>query len=278
VDYHALDVREPLPVEIGEGAPIIYNLAAIHRTPGHPAADYYATNIAGALNAVRLADDCGVKSIVFTSSISVYGPSEAVVDEASPLRPVSPYGHSKQLAEGIHEQWLAQGDGRRLVVARPGVVFGPGEGGNYSQLAKALKRGYFFYPGRQNTIKSGGYVDELLRSFDFALARAAPLVRYNFAYPKLSTTEDIVSAFSRVTGKRFAPPTLPVAPLLLAAGLFEAADVLGFKNWIHRDRVRKLVQSTKVEPGWLMANRYAFSTDLDQALENWRDETDGRFV
>jgi nucleoside-diphosphate-sugar epimerase len=278
VTYHTLDVREPLPQEVGAGASVIYNFAAVHRTPGHPAGEYYQTNLAGALNAVRLADACGIKTILFTSSISVYGPSEEMVSEESPLKPVSPYGRSKRLAELVHEQWLAQGEGRKLVVVRPGVVFGPGEGGNYTQLAKALRKGYFLYPGRRDAIKSGGYVDELLRTMSFALDQDDPHILYNFAYPQLSTTEDIVAEFGRVTGRKRKPPTLPVAPLLLAAGMFELADAVGFKNWIHRDRVRKLVQSTKVEPGWLIAKRYNFSTDLGVALDRWSAETEGRFV
>lgn len=216
--------------------------------------------------------------MLFTSSISVYGPSEDTVQENSPLRPVSHYGRSKQLAEEVHEQWLRQGDGRQLTVVRPGVVFGPGEGGNYTQLAKALKRGYFFYPGRRDAIKSGGYVDELLRTMRFALERDQGYTLYNFAYPELSTAEDIVATFSKVTGRKSNPPTLPLAPMLLAASLFEAADAVGIKNWIHRDRVRKLAQSTKVAPGWLQANAYPFATNLQSALENWYVETDGRFV
>jgi nucleoside-diphosphate-sugar epimerase len=278
VDYRTLDVREPIPDEVGAGASIIYNFAAVHRTPGHPANEYFETNVAGAINAARLADSCGVKTILFTSSISVYGPSEETVSESSPLRPVSSYGRSKRLAEQIHEQWLRQGAGRRLVVVRPGVVFGPGERGNYTHLAKALRGGYFLYPGRRDAIKSGGYVDELLRTMNFALNRDEAHILYNFAYPELSTTQDIVATFGEVLGRRSNPPTLPVAPLLLAASVFEVADALGFKNWIHRDRVRKLVQSTKVAPDWLVTNRYNFSSDLKTALEHWHAETAGQFV
>ncbi len=278
VDYRALDVRKPLPADCAEGASVIYNLAAVHRTPGHPDHQYYDTNVAGALNCVGLADACGIKTIVFTSSISVYGPSEETLVEDSQLRPVSAYGRSKRFAELIHEQWLAKGEGRRLIVVRPGVVFGPGERGNYSHLAKALRGGYFFYPGRRDTIKSGGYVDELLRALDFALHRADPYILFNYAYPDMSTTADIVRTFGDVAGYRRSPPVVPVAPLLLLASAFEALAAVGVKTPIHRARVMKLVQSTKVAPGWLVANGYEFSSDLAAALAHWRDETSGSFA
>jgi nucleoside-diphosphate-sugar epimerase len=278
VDYQVLDVREPIPAQRGEGAQIIYNLAAVHRTPGHPAEQYYETNILGAANICALAEAAGIREIVFTSSISVYGPSEDMLSETSPLKPVSHYGKSKRMAEVLHRQWADRADDRRLVVVRPGVVFGPGENGNYTYLARSLKKGRFVYPGRKTTIKSGGYVDELLRTLAFARTVNTGTSTFNFAYPDQSSTEDIVKTFGRVTGFKSNYPVVPVAPLLLAATLFEVANALGVKNPVHRERVMKLVQSTRIAPEWLLANGYVFSTRLEQALEHWRDETQGTFA
>ena len=277
VDYQFADVREPIATNFGDGAAVIYNFAAVHRTPGHPDHEYYETNAWGALNATALAEACDIRTIVFTSSISVYGPCEQAVDETSPLRPTSSYGRSKRLAERIHRDWLARGEGRRLIIVRPGVVFGPGEVGNYTRLAHALKGGYFFFPGRRDTVKSGGYVDELLSTIDFALSRNEASILYNFAYPQPSTTESIVGMLGPIVGRRSRPLTLPIAPLLAAAMVFEAANALGIKNTIHRERVIKLVMSTRITPGWLNASGYAFRSDLAGALKQWNDETDGRF-
>ncbi len=278
VTYHQTDVREALAFELGAGVERIYNLAAVHRTPGHPAHTYYETNVLGALNVTALAEACGIDTLVFTSSISVYGPSEQAMTETSPLHPTSPYGRSKRMAEVLHEAWQVRGMGRRLVIVRPGVVFGPGERGNFTYLARALSRGTFFYPGRRSTIKSGGYVDELLGALDFALGQPDARTVFNFAYPAHSTTQDIVQTFARVCGFKGRHATLPVAPLYLAAGLFEVANRLGLPNPVHRERILKLVKSTKVTPGWLQARGYPFQTDLEQALTAWRDETNGTFV
>ena len=278
VDYHQLDVRHPLPTALGVGVQRIYNLAAVHRTPGHPTPAYYDTNILGAVNVAGLADTCSIPLVLFTSSISVYGPSEELMDEAAPLRPTSAYGHSKRMAEAIHRAWLERSDGGKLIIVRPGIVFGPGERGNYTNLARAVRRGVFFYPGRKTTIKSGGYVDDLLSTFEFAIARTDRDILYNFAYPDRSSTQDIVSAFAETSGSKRRFATVPVALLYAAAGLFEVADRLGLKNPIHRERVLKLVQSTAIEPGWLRANGYRFRYDLGGALQAWREETDGAFV
>ena len=278
VTYESWDVRDPAPADLRAGLTRIYNLAAVHRTPGHPAHEYYETNVLGAANVTALAEACGIHEVVFTSSISVYGPSEHLMDEQSELKPTSAYGRSKKLAESIHRAWLSAGDGRQLIIVRPGVVFGPGEGGNFTYLARALSRGLFFYPGRRTTVKSGGYVDELLAALDFALSQADRDILFNFAYPEESTTEDIVQAFAQVCGYKANYATLPVTPLYAAAGVFEVADRLGLHNPVHRERVTKLFKSTRIEPGWLKAHGYKFQTDVCKALAAWRDETQGTFA
>lgn len=278
VRYVAHDVRSEIPDDLAEPGAVIYNLAAVHRTPGHPPHEYYDTNVFGALNIVKFAEKIGSNFIVFTSSISVYGPREDVVDEQTPPAPTSDYGRSKLMAEQIHHRWAGADNRNRLVVVRPGVVFGPGEKGNYSNLAGALKRGLFAYPGRKDTIKSGGFVDELLSAIEFAAGKHQDRITFNFAYPTESTTEDIVKTFGRVSNVGVNYPVLPIMPLLIVAWGFEALAKLGFKNPIHRERIWKLVRSTRVKPGWLLANDYEFKTDIETALRTWSQETQGTFA
>src|SRR4051812_12899291 len=54
--YKFCDVRQPIDNVFGE-AERAYNLAAVHRTPGHPEFEYYDTNVAGALNVVEWASN-----------------------------------------------------------------------------------------------------------------------------------------------------------------------------------------------------------------------------
>ena len=71
--------------------------------------------------------------------------------------------------------------------------------------------------------------------------------------------------------------TAPLTPLLLIASLFEVAAAAGLKTPIHRERVLKLVRSTRIAPGWLIANKYVFQLDLERALAQWADETSDQF-
>lgn len=274
VIYNRHDVREPIPHTFDGQFDVVYNLAAVHRTPGHPDYEYYDTNVAGATNCVAFCERNGIDTVFFTSSISVYGPSESALDEMSPLRPVSAYGRSKKLAEEIHEAWWERESGRRLRIVRPAVVFGQGENGNFSLLARMLKRGLFIYPGRKDTRKAGGYVKELVRTMMFALAQPEPFYRYNFADQVVPTSEDICKAFVDLGG--FKPPlgVAPRAMLDLAALGCEALNALGVRNKVNRQRVAKLINSTHIVPRRLIEDSYPFAYTLKSAFSDWMAEDD----
>lgn len=269
VDYRRGDVRAPFDTSVPETPARLYNLAAVHRTPGHPDHAYYDTNVAGAVNACAFARRRGVPQIVFTSSIAVYGPREETCDEDTHLAPVSAYGRSKMLAETIHREWVDAGTDRRLAIARPAVVFGAGENGNFERLLRQLRRGAFLYPGRRDTIKGCGWVGELVRALDFAAARNDREFLFNFAYPQPYTIERIAGTLAEVAGLARPRFAVPATMILMAAVGFEVLNALGLRNGINRDRVRKLQISTDIRPKRLLDAGYRFGTDLESGLRGW---------
>ena len=279
VEYHLADLRDPIPDRYGDSGATIYNLVALRNFPGHPFQDYYETNVVSVQRAIDFAERIGAVDMVFTSTMSVYGPGEDPKVESSPLRPVNPYGHSKRIGEALNAGWLARDPSRRLVTCRPAVIFGYRDDGNFTRLARLLERGMFVFVGRKDTIKSSGYVGDLVRSFLFALDSGQREVVYNFAYPKSYTIADVVDAFRAVGGFAPARATLPLPLLNLAAIPFEVANAVGLRNPIHRDRIRKLYESTNIVPRWLVDNGFQFQTDLNSALAEWREQSPGgRFI
>ncbi|HEX6688180.1 MAG TPA: NAD(P)-dependent oxidoreductase [Solirubrobacterales bacterium] len=264
--FERVDVREPIEVESPGDDPLVFNLAAVHRTPGHPDHEYFETNVAGARNVTEFCARNGASSLLFTSSISVYGPTEEPRTETSPLTPTSAYGKSKLEAEEIHRQWAEEGAGRRLVVVRPAAVFGPGENGNFTRLARGLRKGFFLYPGRKDTLKACGYVDDLIGSLYFMWATADPVVTYNYAYPEPPTLEAICAAFHEVGGLPGPRGTIPTAPMLAVARLLSAVGLKTFDP----DRVRKLVASTNIQARELNERGFPYETDLRSAIARWR--------
>ena len=163
--YINCDVRSEINIDIPvTSEDVIFNFAAVHRTPGHPDQAYFETNIRGAENVCAFAEKFGIKKIVFTSSIAPYGAAEDLKTEETLPTPNTPYGISKLVAEKIHTIWQAKKPNeRQLTIVRPGVVFGKGENGNFTRLYWGIRGGKFFYPGRKDTIKACIYVKELVR-------------------------------------------------------------------------------------------------------------------
>ena len=278
--FEVLDVRAPLPEDLTDGPPdTVFNLAAVHRVPGHEDCEYFDTNVAGARHVTDYCRAVGAETLVFTSSISTYGPSEEPRVETSTPAPTTAYGRSKLEAEQIHRRWQAEDERRRLVIARPAVIFGPGEGGNFTRLAGALHGRRFVYPGRRDTIKACGWVGELVRSMDFAVGLDRDVFLYNFCYPAPYTIEDICTALEEVGELPRPLGTFPL-PVMRAAGrAFDLLEARGVRTGIGTARIMKLVQSTSIVPEALLDAGYTFETDLREGLRRWRDaDPAGRFV
>lgn len=254
----------------GTQSPVIYNLAAVHRTPGHPNRDYFDANLNGAENVCNFARKTGIKTIVFTSSIAPYGASEELKTEETLPTPNTAYGISKLVAEHIHRTWQAEKpDERRLVIVRPGVVFGHGEKGNVTRLYWALRRKRFAYPGRKDTIKASIYVKDVARLLVEMATRTEPGVFvYNLTYEPAPVISEICEAMSKVTG--VSRPKWVVPGLLLrsiAAVLGSVHGVLG--EGFHPDRVRKLMNSTNISGRKLQKDGYSLRYSLEEAIRDW---------
>jgi len=277
VDYLFGDVRQPILLEGLESGAEIYNFAAVHTTPGHEEWEYFWTNELGAINVCNFAVKVSATTIFFASSISTYGPTEAPLDENGPFAPNSSYGRSKLIAEAIHRAWQNAAPNRRLRIIRAAVVFGSGERGNFTRLASALRRKRFFYPGRDNTVKSCGYVGELVRSMIFVRDLPDAEITYNFAYPDSYTTRDICANLCSQAKFEMPKIILPEAAILGAGCVFEILAALGIKTSINRARIRKLMLSTNIVPRKLAELGYQFETDLKEGIQRWYLESQGKF-
>ena len=269
VKFIPCDVRHEFTPEFARLAPEwIFNFAAIHREPGHEVREYYDTNLAGARNVCAFAERTGCTNILFTSSIATYGPTIGPTSERSPNYPQTPYGITKFIAEHIHQVWLARNPGSRLVVARPGVIYGPGDRGNILGMIQAVRRGCFFFPGMTSVRKSYGYIFGLIESMEFMMARKEPLLTYNYVEEKTESIGGLVKIVRTVLAKRSPLLSLPLWLLVPAA---EALHwLLRGRSPIHPVRVRKAATSTHILPSRLQELGFRFRYDFESSLEHWR--------
>ncbi len=276
ITFLEADVRHEIDIEVAGQVKLIANFAAIHREPGHDAKEYFETNLLGAANVCKWAASVDCESIIFTSSIAPYGPSEEPRDENSLPVPISAYGASKLAAEKMHETWQAEDqENRKLVIVRPGVVFGAGEGGNVTRLIKATVNRYFFYMGNKSTRKAGTYVKELCNAMWWALdekANQSPVL-FNMSMNPGPTIEEYVNTVCEVAAiKRFVP-NVPYSIMYAASLVIDpAAKMIGISQPISPVRMRKLVKSNNIVPQYLADNSYAYLYTFKEALEDWRKD------
>lgn len=267
--YIECDIREP----IGElpftptAEDVIFNFAAVHRTPGHEDIEYFETNIRGAENVCAFAEKYGIKNMVFTSSIAPYGASEQLKIEDTLPTPNTPYGISKLVAEKIHMAWQKGGEGRKLTIVRPGVVFGRGENGNFSRLYWGIRKHTFAYPGRKDTIKACVYVKELVRFIMWNVEeRKSSFDIFNCTFEPAYTIEQIVTAMKKVTGLTQSVPYIPNAIIMPAA---VCAQLLGSPMGICPARVKKLQISTNICGKKMKDSGYQFKWTFEEAIADW---------
>jgi nucleoside-diphosphate-sugar epimerase len=106
------------------GCDAVVHLAAIVGDPACDANPQVAldVNLTGTRSLIRSARECGIRRLIFASSCSVYGASDALLDETSPLNPLSIYARTKIEAE----KFLlgARNGSFSPVVLRFGTLFG----------------------------------------------------------------------------------------------------------------------------------------------------------
>jgi len=270
------DVRRPIRVDLIDDRPEwIFNLAAVHREPGHNRPEYFGTNLLGAEHVCDYAARIGCDNMYFTSSISVYGPTEGPTDERSPIQPSTPYGGSKYPAELIHRMWFQGDSQRRLFISRPGVLYGPGDPGNILRMIRAIKKGYFAYPGARKVYKSYGYIYGLIDSIDFVLDSDMDYLCYNYVETPTLPLNQLVKTIQDFIERRAVTLRLPLPILLPFSKAIQA--VMGRGNPIHPVRVKKAATPTHIVPQALIETGFEFKYDFRSSLDHWRRIAPGDF-
>lgn len=276
VRYIRADVRKPIDFSFEPTEEdVIFNLAAVHRTPGHEDHEYFETNIRGAENVTDFAERYHIRKILFTSSIAPYGAAEELKEETTLPTPNTPYGISKLVAEKIHEKWQNEDKSRReLTIVRPGIVYGKGEHGNMTRLYWGIRKRYFFYTGRRDTIKACIYVKELVRFMKYRMIDHHYIGTdiFNCTFEPAYRIDQICGAMMRATDMERNIPLMPAGILMAVARIL--GPIGGKKIGIHPDRVRKLMTSTNISGRKMAECGTKFYYNLEGSFEDWFEDCD----
>lgn len=197
------DVRsvEQLRTTIANGS-VIVNLAAEHRDDVRPLSLYDEVNVGGARNICTVAREKDVQTIIFTSTVAVYGFAPIGTDESGKIAPFNDYGRTKYEAEQVFKAWQAEiPTERTLVIIRPTVVFGEQNRGNVYNLLRQIASGKFVMVGSGENRKSMAYVENVTAFIEYAMSFRPGVHIYNFIDKPDFTMNSLVADVNRILGR-----------------------------------------------------------------------------
>lgn len=241
--YTNADVRsiEQLDTAISEGS-LIVNLAAEHRDNVRPVSLYDEVNVGGAKNICNIARKKNVKTIIFTSSVAVYGFAVIGTDESGKIAPFNDYGHTKYKAEEVFRAWqLEAPEERLLVIIRPTVVFGEQNRGNVFNLLRQIASGKFIMIGNGLNRKSMAYVENLAAFIEFSMGFKKGIHIYNFIDKPDFSMNELVFRVNQILGRNYSNKLrLPFSVGFIVGKVFDLIAALTGKNFsISSIRVKK---------------------------------------
>ncbi|NND81957.1 MAG: NAD-dependent epimerase/dehydratase family protein [Gammaproteobacteria bacterium] len=226
-----------------KGVDIIYHIAAVYRSAGHPDSYYEAVNVGGVKNVIAAAQQHNVRRTVHCSTIGVHGDIKHIPsDEQSPFNPGDIYQVTKLAGEQLFAD--AMGQGLPGCIFRPGAIYGPGDL-RLLKMFKQIDRGFFPLFGGGKNLYHLSYIDDLTDGIilcgEHSAAPGEAFILCSNEYGSLRELANIIAAELGVAAPKFAPP---VWPLMMLARLCEAlCKPFGIDPPLHTRRVEFFVKS-----------------------------------
>jgi nucleoside-diphosphate-sugar epimerase len=196
------DVREPETLEAAlAGSDVVINLAAEHRDDVMPKSLYDDVNVMGAENVCNACTKLGIRKIIFTSSVAVYGFAPIGTDESGAINYFNDYGRTKWLAEEQYRKWLASNSENSLTIIRPTVIFGEQNRGNVDNLLRQIAGGKFPMVGKGTNVKSMAYVENVAAFIEYCLKNGTGEHLFNYIDKPDFNMNMLVSEVNRILGK-----------------------------------------------------------------------------
>ncbi len=198
------------------GVDVVYNIAALYREAGLPAADYRAVNATAVGTIVELAQAAGVRRVVQCSTVGVHGDiTTPPANEDAPLAPGDLYQETKLEGERAGRETAAR-VGMELVIARPTGIYGPGDRRLFKVFGKVATR-RFVMLGPGTHFYHVTYIDDLCAGFRLCASVPAAAGRtYILGGGEVTTLRELVGAHGR--GRWGTCATLAAAGVALLAG------------------------------------------------------------
>ena len=193
---------------------------------------YYDNNLSSLIAILRMMEKYGTKSLVFSSSCTVYGNPKSssgksiVTEDSIHLNPDSPYGNTKLIGEQILIDWIASNPKSNVALLRYFNPIGAHPSGEIGELPQGIPNNLLPYItqtavgireqltvfGNDYETNDGTCVRDYIHVCDLALAHVAAIQWlnkqtksgveiFNIGTGKGTSVLEMVHAFEKVTNK-----------------------------------------------------------------------------
>jgi nucleoside-diphosphate-sugar epimerase len=249
-------------------------LAAEHRDDVSPTSLYYDVNVQGTKNVLEAMDNAGVKNIVFTSSVAIYGLNKFNPDENHPEDPFNHYGKSKWQAELAIKEWYDNDSkGKSVTIIRPTVIFGERNRGNVYNLLKQISSGKFIMIGKGQNKKSMAYVGNIVALIKNRLEKQEPGYHvFNYADKPDYNMNELVSVIEQKMKLNIPRVSIPYFFGMIGGYCFDIFSKITGKNLsVSSVRVKKFCATTQFNATKAHNSfnaPYSLKQGLDKTLEH----------
>jgi len=228
-----------------DGSTIIYHLVGRLYHPNTPPELYYRTHVEGTrilLNACK--GQSQIQRIVHCSTTGVHGETgKTPAAEDAPFAPTNPYEVTKLEAE-ILALRAFQEQGLPVSVARPGLVYGPGDL-HLSGFFSSIKKGLFRVIDGGKALLHPIYIDDMTAAFLLCAERPQAVGHsYNLAGDHPVTIRELATAIAHSLDKELPGSSIPLWLANLASDIFALTPGMrGEQAPLTRSRVKFLTHS-----------------------------------
>lgn len=244
-------------------------LAAEHRDDVAPSSLYYDVNVQGTKKVLDAMDNKGIKNIIFTSSVAVYGLNKQNPNEKHPVDPFNHYGKSKWQAEEVLREWYYKDPvNKSLTIIRPTVIFGERNRGNVYNLLNQIASGKFLMVGKGTNIKSMAYVGNVAAFIKYCIESQKPGYRlFNYIDKPDMNMNDLVQQVEKSLEKKMISLRLPYwLGYMGGLGFDILANLTGKKFPVSAVRVKKFCATTQFDATLAHSSGFKPTFSLSEGL------------
>jgi len=242
------DLLDPAAIQrAAEGVTSVFHLAGRLFAPAVPALEYQRLHVDATVALLEACATNRLESFVLCSTTGVHGPTgPAPAREDDAGHPQNAYETTKADAERAATA-VAIHAALPLIIARPGLVYGPGDR-HLLGWFRSIRAGYYRVIGSGENKLHPIYIDDTVRALLLCAAARPPVGRaYHLVGTRAVTMRELSDAIGAAVGRAVPRTHLPSWLAYSAGAAFEALPVPRRLLPLTRSRVRFMLQNREYD-------------------------------